>query len=77
MIDFANPEFRREKCVMLNSALGTPIFLDESRHFWAANRHQEHFYLVMAAPGSVIDAMPMGCREVQAADEGAHAGNPV
>jgi hypothetical protein len=31
----------------------------------------------MAAPGSVIDAMPMGCRELQAADEGAHAGNPV
>ena len=77
MVDFAKPGFRREKCVMLNSALGTPIFLDESRHFWAANRRQEPFYLVMAAPGSEIDAMPMGCRQLQAADEGAHAGNPV
>ena len=77
MIDFARSEFRREKCVMLNSALGTPIFLDESRYFWAANRRQEHVDRVMAAPGSVIDAMPMGCREWQAADEGAHAGNPV
>jgi len=77
VIDFANPEFRREKCVVLNSALGTPIFLDESRHFWAANRRQEHFSLVMAAPGSVIDAMPIGCRGLQAAHEGAHAGNPV
>jgi hypothetical protein len=36
---------------MLNSALETPIFLDMSRHFWAANRRpreadQGHFYLV-------------------------------
>jgi hypothetical protein len=77
VVDFAKPGFRRETCVMLNSALGTPIFRDESRHFWAANRRQEHFYLVRAAPGSVIDAMPMGCGELQAADEGAHAGNPV
>ena len=82
MIDLARPEFRCGKCVMLSSALGTPIFLDESRHFWAANRRQGHFYLVTAAPGSVMGAMPSGGRgshaaDEAAADEAAYAGDPV
>ena len=51
MIDFARLEFRREKCVMLKYALETPIFLDRSRHFGAANQRPReadrgHVYLV-------------------------------
>ena len=50
-MDFARPGFRREKCAMLSSASETPLLLDTSRHFWAANRRpreadQGHFYLV-------------------------------
>src|SRR5215217_3352108 len=67
VIDFARPEFRREQCVLLNSALETPTFLDVSRHFWAANRRQGPFDLVTAALGSVMGARPIGCRRSRAA----------
>ena len=51
VLDFPRPGFRREKCVMLNSAVGTSIFLDKSQHLWAANRRPReadkgYFYLV-------------------------------
>src|SRR5215216_1763660 len=49
---------------MLNSALETPIFLDRSRHFWAANRRQGPFSLVTAALGSVMGARPISGPEV-------------
>src|SRR3954452_19166712 len=53
---------------MLNSALETPIFLDVSRHFWAANRRQGSFDLVTAALGSVMGARPIGCRRSRGED---------
>ena len=51
VLDFPRPGFRREKCVMLNSAAGASIFLDKSQHLWAANRRpreadKDYFYLV-------------------------------
>ena len=68
MIDFARPEFRREQCVMLNSALETPIFLDRSRQFWAANRRQGPFDLVTAALRSGMGAMPISGRRSRGED---------
>src|SRR3954466_8542503 len=53
---------------MLNSALETPIFLDRSRQFWAANRRQGPFDLVTAAPGSVMGAMPISGRRSRGED---------
>src|SRR3954471_13479219 len=53
---------------MLNSALETPIFLDRSRQFWAANRRQGPFSLVTAAPGSVMGAMPISGRRSRGED---------
>ena len=70
VIDFARPEFRREKCVMLNSALYTPIFLDRSRHFWAANRRQGPFDLVPAALGSLMGALPISGRRSASGKDG-------
>src|SRR3954452_7395693 len=56
---------------MLNSALETPIFLDRSRHFWAANRRQGPFSLVTAALGSVMGAaMPISGRRSASDEDG-------